>query len=201
MKITLTEAIQKLRTGEVIAIPTETVYGLAARYDDPQAVAKIFALKGRPETKPLSLLFATLAQVQNLILSGHATLAKLSRFWPGPLTVIVPARTEAIPDSVRAGGDSIGLRMPDQALTLELLRQTGPLAAPSANPSALPAAVSAGEVENYFGEDFPVLDGGPCSIGAASTVIRLHDQGFAILREGPITKEQIQNALRKGVLK
>lgn len=194
MRVTLDEACELIRKGEVVAIPTETVYGLAASYHNTKAVEKIFQLKQRPEDKPLSLLFSKFDQVHPLVEYFPADFLKLKNFMPGPLTVVLTANCASVPDIVRAGGDSVGLRMPNHALTLKLLDRVGPLAVPSANPSGLPPAKSAFEVEAYFDMDFPVLDGGVCEIGQASTVVKLDKTGFTVLRQGRISLSDLKSS-------
>ena len=189
-----------LKQGGIVAFPTDTVYGLGAVFDDEKAVRKIFAAKGREEKKPLSILVADSAQVELLseIKSGEmAQKAErlMKKYWPGALTLIF-RKKPGIPDAVTAGGETIGIRMPDMELTRELIRAAGkPLAAPSANTSGKRSSVSAREVlEDLDGKIDMVIDGGTCPVGVASTVVDMTGETPVILREGVITAEMIAQA-------
>ena len=158
----ISEAAELIRRGALVAVPTETVYGLAGSGFDEAAVERIYEVKGRPEVKPLSLMVPGPEAFEKCcteVPEAARTLA--ARFWPGPLTIVLPARPE-IPRVVLAGGSTVGLRCPDHPLTLELLRQCGlPLAAPSANPSGEPSPKTAQQVLSYFeGKMEAVIDGG-----------------------------------------
>ena len=186
-----------LRTGGLLAVPTETVYGLAANGLDPEAVENIYEVKGRPAVKPLSLMVPGPEAIDLYcrdVPEQARVLAK--KYWPGPLTIVLKAR-DRIPSIVRAGGDTIGLRCPDHPLTLALLREAQiPLAAPSANPSGLSSPKSAQEVLAYFdGRIEAVLDGGPCGIGTESTIVSLAETPYRVLREGALPKDSIADAL------
>ena len=169
----IAEAARIIREGGLVAVPTETVYGLAGNGLSEEAVAKIYEVKGRPAVKPLSLMVPDESAMERYCLEippqAHA-LAR--RFWPGPLTIVLKAK-EDIPSIVLAGGKTVGLRCPDHPLTLELLRACGlPLAAPSANPSGAESPKTAEKVLSYFdGKIGAVIDGGPCGIGRESTLI------------------------------
>ena len=189
-----------LKQGGIVAFPTDTVYGLGAVFDDEKAVRKIFAAKGREEKKPLSILVADIVQVELLseIKSGEmAQKAErlMEKYWPGALTLIL-RKKPGIPDAVTAGGETIGIRMPDMELTRELIRAAGkPLAAPSANTSGKRSSVSAREVlEDLDGKIDMVIDGGTCPVGVASTVVDMTGETPVILREGVITAEMIAQA-------
>lgn len=189
-----------LKQGGIVAFPTDTVYGLGAVFDDEKAVRKIFAAKGREEKKPLSILVADSVQVELLseIKSGEmAQKAErlMKKYWPGALTLIF-RKKPGIPDAVTAGGETIGIRMPDMELTRELIRAAGkPLAAPSANTSGKRSSVSAREVlEDLDGKIDMVIDGGTCPVGVASTVVDMTGETPVILREGVITAEMIAQA-------
>ena len=194
-------AAAAIRAGGLCAVPTETVYGLAANGLDAAAVEKIYAVKGRPENKPLSLLVAgkeALAVLGRELPPAAEVLA--DRFWPGPLTLVVRAAPE-IPALVRAGGETVGLRCPDHPLTLELLRLLAlPLAAPSANPSGAPSPVTARQVLDYFdGRIDCVLDGGESGIGRESTIVDVSAAPYRILRQGAIPEAAIRAALRESL--
>ena len=182
-----------IRGGGLVAVPTETVYGLAANGLDANAVERIYSVKGRPEVKPLSLMVhgaEAMERCWSEVPSQARSLAE--EFWPGPLTIIGTSAQE-IPEIVRAGGDTVGLRCPDHPLTLELLTKCGvPLAAPSANPSGAPSPKTAAQVLEYFdGKIDAVIDGGECGIGTESTIITLAEKPFRILRRGALDPDEI----------
>ena len=193
----LAGAAELLRAGGLVAVPTETVYGLAGNGLDAAAVERIYEVKGRPAVKPLSLMVRgaeEMARYCRAVPPQARTLAE--RFWPGPLTIVLRARAE-IPPIVLAGGDTVGLRCPDHPLTLELLSRTGlPFAAPSANPSGEESPKDARHVLDYFdGLIEGVVDGGPCGIGRESTIISLAETPFRILRRGALGEDEIADAL------
>ena len=186
-----------IRRGGLCAVPTETVYGLAGSGLEEGAVDEIYAVKGRPAVKPLSLMVAgpeAFARYGAEVPAAAYTLAE--KFWPGPLTIVVRA-AEGVSETVRAGGETVGLRCPDHPLTLELLRETAlPLAAPSANPSGAPSPKTAAEVMAYFDGKIPcVLDGGPCGLGKESTIVDVSATPYRILRAGALPENEIFSAL------
>ena len=190
------ELVGIMRGGGLIAVPTETVYGLAGNGLDEKAVAEIYEVKGRPEVKPLSLMVHDSASMERYcenVPPQAYTLAK--QFWPGPLTIVMKA-TPCVPEIVRAGGETVGLRCPDHPLTLELLEKSGvPFAAPSANPSGEPSPKNADSVLKYFdGKIDAVLDGGECGIGCESTLIDLSRTPYRILRQGALPADEIADA-------
>lgn len=195
------ELVGIMRGGGLVAVPTETVYGLAGNGLDEKAVAEIYEVKGRPEVKPLSLMVHDAASMERYCESVPPqayTLAK--RFWPGPLTIVMKAKP-CVPEIVRAGGETVGLRCPDHLLTLELLEKSGvPFAAPSANPSGEPSPKNADSVLKYFdGKIDAVLDGGECGIGRESTLIDLSRTPYRILRQGALPADEIADALVDGM--
>jgi L-threonylcarbamoyladenylate synthase len=197
----LDRAAAILADGGLVAIPTETVYGLAARADDPLAVGRIFTAKRRPEGNPLIVHVAEIAMARRL--SGHwpeAAERLASHFWPGPLTVVVP-RGPGIPDEVTAGGQTVALRCPDQRLTRRLIEKAGgPLAAPSANRSLGVSPTTAAHVLEGLGNKVDlILDGGPCGRGIESTVVDCSSSPARILRHGPIGAEEIEEILGRPV--
>ena len=193
----ISRAAEIISRGGLVAVPTETVYGLAANGLDREAVERIYTVKGRPEVKPLSLMVHGPEAMERCWISVPPQATGLAAdFWPGPLTIIGESRAE-IPEIVRAGGATVGLRCPDHPLTLELLQKCAlPLAAPSANPSGAPSPKTARDVLAYFdGRIDAVIDGGECGIGTESTIITLALEPFAILRQGALAPEEISARL------
>ena len=183
--------------GGLVAVPTETVYGLAGCGLNEQTVQQIYEVKGRPAVKPLSLMVPDESAMERYCEDVPDTAHTLARrFWPGPLTIVLRAKGE-IPSIVLAGGKTVGLRCPDHPLTLKLLRKCAlPLAAPSANPSGAESPKTAGQVLQYFdGKIDAVIDGGPCGIGRESTLIDMSGTPYRILREGALPRETIAAAL------
>lgn len=191
------ELVGIIRGGGLVAVPTETVYGLAGNGLDEKAVAEIYEVKGRPEVKPLSLMVHDAASMERYCESVPPQAYTLAeRFWPGPLTIVMDAKP-CVPEIVRAGGKTVGLRCPDHPLTLELLEKSGvPFAAPSANPSGEASPKNADSVLKYFdGKIDAVLDGGECGIGRESTLIDLSRTPYRILRQGALPADEIADAL------
>lgn len=195
------DAAALLRGGGLVAVPTETVYGLACNGLDAAAVERLYEIKGRPAVKPLSLMVPGEAAIDRCCRNVPEAARELAKkFWPGPLTLVLPANG-TVPTIVRAGGDTVGLRCPDHPLTLRLLREAGvPFAAPSANPSGEQSPKTADEVLAYFnGRIEAVIDGGPCGIGTESTIVSLAETPYRILREGALPAEEIADALVDGM--
>jgi L-threonylcarbamoyladenylate synthase len=197
----LAGAAEILKNGGLVAVPTETVYGLAANGLDAAAVERIYEVKGRPAVKPLSLMVPGAESMEEYcreVPPQARTLA--ARFWPGPLTIVLRAK-DTIPPVVLAGGDTVGLRCPDHPKTLELLRLAGlPFAAPSANPSGEESPKDADKVMEYFdGVIEGVVDGDRCGLGRESTLISLAEKPFRILRRGALGEEDIADALADGL--
>ncbi|MCF0228375.1 MAG: threonylcarbamoyl-AMP synthase [Parasporobacterium sp.] len=193
-----------LRRGGTVAFPTDTVYGLGAVFSDRDAVRSIFEAKGRPENKPLSILVSGIDQVHFLTDSIPEDALKLmKKFWPGALTLVFRKREDAcIPEEVTAGGDTIGVRMPDNAAAVSIIAAAGrPLAAPSANISGRRSASKAEEVtEDLYGKIDLIIDGGDCTIGVASTVVDASTSRMKILREGSITRRMIEEVTGAEIL-
>jgi len=193
------QAAEWLRKGEVVAIPTETVYGLAANAYNVSAIQKIYAVKNRPLSNPLIVHAMNMEQVKSLVsdFSPEAELLAKS-FWPGPLTMILP-KAAIIPDIVTAGQQTVAVRVPSHPLTLELLSLLEfPLAAPSANKFNYISPVTAEAVSEMLGNDVPyILDGGKCQRGIESTIISFQSGGVKILRQGAVTEEQIEAVFQK----
>ncbi len=193
------QAKQLLEKGELVAIPTETVYGLAGNALDPTTVAKIFLVKNRPSFDPLIVHVSSLKAAHSFVAGIPKQAEQLvRRFWPGPLTLLL-AKKEIIPDLVTAGLDRVGIRCPDHPLTLALLQQiTFPLAAPSANPFGYVSPTSAQHVQDQLGGKISyILDGGRCQIGIESTIVGWEDQQAVIYRLGGVSLEQIESVIGK----
>jgi L-threonylcarbamoyladenylate synthase len=184
----IARAAELLRSGFLVAFPTETVYGLGARRDDTGALDRIFEVKRRPRDKPLSVLVADAeAAARYAAPLGGAALALAERYWPGPLTLVVPD----------GQGGTVGLRCPDCDVTLRMIRLArAPIVAPSANLSGEEPARTADEVLEVFrGKIAAVLDGGPAELGAPSTVVRVLEERLEVLREGAVPKKDVRAAL------
>ncbi len=196
----LAAAAAELAAGQLVAFPTETVYGLGARADDDAAVARIFAAKGRPADHPLIVHLADAAAAAAFTPApGGAALRLMAAFWPGPLTVIVPRRGDR--GQAAAGGqDSIGLRVPAHPVALALLQAAARLgvagvAGPSANRFGRVSPTTAAHVLQEFGADLTVLDGGRCAVGIESTIIDCTREHPALLRPGQLSRAAIEAVL------
>lgn len=194
--VLLGQAVQRLRRGELVAIPTETVYGLAADARNVAALARVFEAKGRPAEHPLIAHLASaadLAQVAREIPAAARRLA--ARFWPGPLTLVLP-RHPSLPPELTGGQDTVAVRVPAHPVARHLLHAFGgPLAAPSANRFGRLSPTSAAHVRAEFGDAFPVLDGGPCSLGIESTIVDLSGRAPRLLRPGAIAAGDLAECL------
>lgn len=200
-KDSMEEAAELIRAGELVAVPTETVYGLAGNGLDENAVRNIYEVKGRPAVKPLSLMVPDAASMEKYCENVPAQAKYLAeKFWPGPLTIVLQAKA-FIPSIVLAGGTTVGLRCPAHAMTLELLHLSDrPFAAPSANPSGEPSPKTAEKVMEYFdGRIAAVVDGGPCGIGTESTIISMAQKPYRILRKGALSEQEIADTLVEGM--
>ncbi len=197
MKISLKEAARRLRAGQLVAFPTETVYGLGADATNPEAVVQIFETKGRPRFDPLIVHVADLASAEALVdgpLDPRAR-ALAEAFWPGPLTLVLPKRP-VVPDLVTAGLRSFAVRVPDHPTALRLLEETArPVAAPSANRFGRLSPTSAEAVEEQLGLELPLVDGGPCHVGVESTVVSLMRSEPMLLRPGGLAREAIEEII------
>ena len=194
MTAPLDEALAALRRGEAIGLPTETVYGLAADASRPDAVRRIFALKGRPADHPLIVHIAAAAELDAWASDIPPAARRLAEaFWPGPLTLIL-RKQPRVPDEVTGGQATVGLRCPAHPVALALLREFGGgLAAPSANRFGRISPTAAAHVREEFGAAVPVvLDGGECAVGIESTILDLSGASPRILRPGQVTRAQIE---------
>lgn len=192
---------RRLRAGDVVGVPTETVYGLAANALDSKACAKIFRAKRRPRHDPLIVHLHTAAQLPDVCEPNDAAKALAAKFWPGPLTLILP-KSDRIPDIVTAGGGSVAVRVPAHPLFRRLLRLAQvPLAAPSANPFGYVSPTTAEHVKASLGDRIRhILDGGPCGIGLESTIVDLRTPAKPrVLRPGAISREAIAAVLGRPV--
>ena len=190
-------ATELLRAGEVVALPTETVYGLAANALDAKAVAKIYEIKGRPAHNPIIVHVADVEMAKRCVTAWPANADQLMKsFWPGPLTIILP-RTQIIPDIVTAGGATVGVRWPSHPFMQAVIRACGfPLAAPSANLSNSISPTNATHVSKQLGDKLAlIVDGGQSQVGIESTVIDLVAQPPRVLRPGMIHEESLRAAL------
>lgn len=188
-----------LKKGELVAIPTETVYGLAANGFDAMAVARIYEAKQRPAFNPLILHAASIERVRRLVsVFPPKALLLAEAFWPGPLTLVLP-KSELVPELVTAGNSTVAVRVPRHSITLELLQQLDfPLAAPSANPSGYISPTRPEHVLEQLGEQVAyVLDGGPSEVGVESTILKVDGETVTLLRPGGLDIESIEEVVGK----
>ncbi|MBQ8768139.1 MAG: threonylcarbamoyl-AMP synthase [Oscillospiraceae bacterium] len=186
-----------IKNGGLVAIPTETVYGLGANGLDESAVAKIFEAKGRPQDNPLILHVSRTEDIEKFCHSiPQAAYALAEAFWPGPLTMVLPAR-DTVPKRTTAGLDTVAVRCPDCAITRDIIALSGvPIAAPSANISGKPSTTTAQHVHHdHDGRIDAIVDGGPCRVGVESTIVDLTDERPRLLRPGGITPQQLKAVL------
>ncbi|MFV0560616.1 MAG: L-threonylcarbamoyladenylate synthase [Enterococcus sp.] len=200
----VTEVAQKLREGELVAFPTETVYGLGANALLPEAVKQVFTVKGRPQDNPLIVHVASFNQVKEFVDNFHpATQEIIDAFWPGPLTLIFQIKEGSLPSVVTGGLSTAAFRMPDNKKTLELIQKVGaPLVGPSANTSGKPSPTTPDHVfHDMKGKISGILDDGATRIGVESTVLDLStpEEAPTILRPGAITKEQLEAVIHSEV--
>jgi L-threonylcarbamoyladenylate synthase len=190
MRINAEQAISLLKAGLIVALPTETVYGLAASIDFPRAIQEIFKLKGRPENNPLIVHIGSTNDITLYAKDLPPSFDDLAKtFWPGPLTLIIPVKEDTIPAIARAGLPTAGFRIPNHKQTIEVLNAAGPLVMPSANLSGKPSATSAKHVEDDFGSGFSVLDGGDCEKGVESTILFWDQSKWIVVRLGVLAPE------------
>ncbi|AEH43923.1 Sua5/YciO/YrdC/YwlC family protein [Thermodesulfatator indicus DSM 15286] len=188
------KAAELLRAGDLVVFPTETVYGLGANVFDERAVTKIFELKRRPYFDPLIVHVADIAMAEVAVFDERAR-ALAKRFWPGPLTLILPKKPK-VPDIVTSGLSSVAIRMPAHEVALALIKECGfPLAAPSANPFGQLSPTRAEHVLSYFGEKLFILEGGECQVGLESTILDLTEKEPVLLRPGGVPMEALKEVL------
>jgi L-threonylcarbamoyladenylate synthase len=190
-------AASALESGQLVAIPTETVYGLGADARNDEAVARIFEAKGRPRFNPLIVHVADLEKAEKFCVFNKTALKLAQAFWPGPLTLVLPRRADSgLSLLVSAGLDTVAIRVPDAPVAEAVLEEFGgPIAAPSANRSGHVSPTQASHVAEELGDSVAmVLDGGPCKAGVESTIVSVADDCLYLLRPGPITPEDLETA-------
>jgi L-threonylcarbamoyladenylate synthase len=192
MRVTLQQAIAKLQNGIVVAIPTETVYGLAADASNDAALRQIYTIKQRPVDNPLIVHIADIAKVNDWASEFSPLAQKLAQaFWPGPFTLVLPAKPH-VSSIVRSGQPTVALRVPNHPITLQLLKDSGlALAAPSANKFTQLSPTTAAHVTAGLGDDIAVLDGGACSVGIESTIVSVVGNDWQLLRLGMLPEANI----------
>lgn len=196
-ELAVSSAAEYLQKGDLVALPTETVYGLGANGLDPTAVAKIFAAKGRPQDNPLILHIADPEQMELFCKDIPESAYRLAAaFWPGPLTMVLPAK-QVVPKCTTAGLPTVAVRCPDCQITRDIIRKAGvPVAAPSANLSGKPSTTTADHVYHDHAGKLPlIIDGGPCRVGVESTIVDLTEDPPRLLRPGGITPEELTQVL------
>ena len=195
------KAIHFLNANELVAIPTETVYGLAANALNTSAVAKIFEAKNRPFFNPLILHLASIEQIKNYAFVDEISLQLAQHFMPGPFTLLLNKKNN-VPDLVTAGSPKVAIRIPNHTLTNQLLQQLNfPLAAPSANPFGYVSPVTATHVLQGLQGKIPyVLDGGNCAVGLESTIVEVNNENIILHRTGGLAIEEIENVCNKKVI-
>lgn len=192
--ISVNDAVKQLHNGEVVAMPTETVYGLAGVAGNDDAVLRIYETKGRPRFNPLIVHCADLAMAQEIAQFDALALKIANAFWPGPLTLVLPRRPDAqLSDLVTAGLDTVAIRLPRHPIAREIIKTLGiPVAAPSANPSGRLSPTMASHVIDGFAGKVAVVDGGPCDEGVESTIVAVGEGKLTLLRPGTITAAELE---------
>lgn len=191
--IDVDSAIATLAAGGAVVIPTDTVYGVAASLEVPGAIDELFALKARERDKPIPVLGHDAASFAAVGVLDDRAGKLAARFWPGPLTLVVP-RAEGFTVDLGDARDTVALRVPDHALAREILRRTGPLGVTSANRSGEPPAATAAAARAALGPDVPIVDAGVCA-GSPSTVVGLTTRSLRILRPGSLTLAELEQAI------
>ena len=202
MRVNLDEAVARLRNGEVVAIPTETVYGLAADASNDAALRQVYAIKQRPADNPLIVHIADADQVPDWAAEFPPLAQKLAQaFWPGPFTLVLPAK-ESVSKIVRGNQPTVALRVPNHPVAMQLLKESGlALAAPSANKFTQLSPTTAAHVSAGLGEQIAVLDGGACKVGIESTIVSVEGNDWRMLRRGMISEAAIEAVTGKPALK
>ena len=190
----LDDYVHIIKQGELVAFPTETVYGLGADATNPNAIRKVYETKGRPSDNPLIVHISSLEQLKEFVAEipvPELPSRLIQECWPGALTLVLKKK-DTVLDAITAGLNTVAIRMPDSPIALDFIAQTGPLVAPSANTSGKPSPTKAEHVKADFGDDLPVIDGGPTDIGLESTVLDVTSVPYKIYRPGYVTKEEIE---------
>ena len=196
---TIQEAARLIRAGQLVAFPTETVYGLGANALDPAAIERVYLAKERPASSPLIVHACSIEMARSLVREWPESAERLSRaYWPGPLTLVLP-KNARIPDRVTAGLDTVAIRIPSHPIALELIREAGvPIAAPSANRFGQLSPTTAEHVRLSLGDRVAlILDGGPCEVGIESTVVSLAGMNALLLRPGMISQAGLEQVIGK----
>ena len=202
MYIDVLKAADLVKLGGVVAFPTETVYGLAADFNNSLAVDEIFKIKQRPDNNPLTLMLSEADDIYNFLTVVPLHLnALMDRFWPGSLTLALPVIGNKVDVRIRAGLPTAGFRIPSNSIAQNLLKLCGPIVAPSANLSGMSPAKSVSEVEGYFGADFPAIDNDEKLLGESSTVLVYCEGRWCIGREGALPLSDIAAVLGYSPLK
>ncbi|MBN4067050.1 threonylcarbamoyl-AMP synthase [Simkania negevensis] len=209
MRVSLVEAVEILRDGGVVAVPTETVYGIAAKADSEEALATLIALKGRSSTNPMSILIANMADLRQYTNTFPNKFEELISFWPGPLTLAIPLKKTVVSPYIRAGKENVSFRMPGSLILQQIICDCGPIVCPSANRSGRTPALSIEDVQNEFGDRLAVLADEEEGTGIESTVLSFQKERWILIREGVIPVEKIepmvgyplqQEAVEEGVI-
>lgn len=191
--------IQAIKGGNIVAFPTETVYGLGADAWNSEAIAKVFETKGRPSDNPLIVHISDFDQVNDFVTEiPEAAQLLIEEFWPGPLTLVFKKKPEVL-DAVTSGLDTVAIRMPANEIAISLISNTNPLVAPSANRSGAPSPTKASHVKADFGSSVLVIDGGSTQVGLESTVLDISGDQPMILRPGVIGKDELEQVLNQSV--
>jgi L-threonylcarbamoyladenylate synthase len=192
----LKEVVAFVKKGEVIVYPSETVYGIGANIFDEAAVKKVFLAKHRPFDMPLSVGVADKKMAKTIAFIDEYAEKLIDRFMPGPLTIIVRKKA-VVPDMVTSNSHKVGIRIPDHTVAMQIIKATGPIVATSANVHSKPDAVRMEEAKNDLGDAVSAyIDSGPCTLGKPSTIVWLMDGEVEIVRQGAITKKQIEDVLK-----
>ncbi len=193
----LREVVEELRDGNLVVYPTETVYGIGANIYDENAVKKVYLAKNRPFDMPLSVAVSDLSMMEEIAQMDDDAYLLAEKFLPGPLTIIIKKRPD-VPDIVTAMSQKVGIRIPDHPLALRLIREFGPIVATSANKHSRPDAVALQEAVDDLGDMVSTyLDCGTCALGAPSTIVWLMDGEVEIIRQGAISREEIEAVLNE----
>ncbi len=196
---TLKEAVRALERGGIVAFPTETFYGLGAKFNIESALEKLYALKKRPEEKPMPLIIGDMGMLAAIAANVSDTASVLmNKYWPGPLTLLLKAK-KGLSKYLTAKKDKIAVRIPGESIALHLVREAGfPITATSANISGMPPAKNAETVIKYFGDKIDlIIDGGKTTGGLPSTIVDVTGRAVKILREGAVSSSDIKNFLKK----